>query len=291
MNPFQFHIKVGINCSLYIRSDAVAIYGSIGPDNGLYAVQLDDEHPGSYSARTATYGAKSLLYYGSNIGSGNHSLVIRNQADENLEIDYANVYTLSLNSLALSPVPTSAVQAKYDVFSYHFDMLTVVILNRLSAGAIAGISVAAASVIILVFLAGFLVRFSPHCEMLFSDTILVFTFKVGSRRLKKLVYQQNEHSLEPQFTFGTSEGSTTVEDPTLISPFRLLRPTADSTQADLKKSNDSIIRASTVRSNMTASTLIAEGASNVPSLRGPREAQRKPDAKQAFFRTPIYESG
>ncbi|KAG5334827.1 hypothetical protein C0989_002942, partial [Termitomyces sp. Mn162] len=82
------------------KGDAVAIYGSVGPANGEYSVQLDNGLvEGPYSARTTTYKTRSLLYYGSYIGPGNHSLVIANQADANLEIDYANVYMLlSLNS-------------------------------------------------------------------------------------------------------------------------------------------------------------------------------------------------
>lgn len=102
MNDFRVNATCATMSSplTNVEGDAVAIYGSIGPQNGPYSVQLDNGTVQSYSASTKTRGVKSLLYYGSNIGEGDHSLAIVNKGNQHLEIDYANLYTLSLDSLA-----------------------------------------------------------------------------------------------------------------------------------------------------------------------------------------------
>ncbi|KAG6860614.1 hypothetical protein C0995_009368 [Termitomyces sp. Mi166 len=117
---------------LRIYGDAVALYGSVGPDNGPYSIQLDNGTSKDYSANTKTYTAQSLLYYGSNIGPGNHSLTIINQANDLFEIDYAVKKAIDVST----PTPTRP-------FS-------------LSAGVIVGITVGAGAAVILVSLICFL---------------------------------------------------------------------------------------------------------------------------------------
>ncbi|KAF5384275.1 hypothetical protein D9615_003297 [Tricholomella constricta] len=94
------------------EGDAVSLFGTIGPKNGPYTVQLDDQPPKPYIATKLTYTAQTLLYYGSNIGAGNHTLRVVNQADALLEIDYAEVYTLPIFlSTSTNPTPTSVTVA------------------------------------------------------------------------------------------------------------------------------------------------------------------------------------
>ncbi|KAG6888075.1 hypothetical protein C0992_009694 [Termitomyces sp. T32_za158] len=230
------------------------------PDNGLYSVQLDNGPLEKYSALTKTRGVKSLLYYGSNIGEGNHSIAIVNGGNSHLEVDYANIYTLSLDSLALP------------------------------AGTIAGISVAAASAVILMFLAGY--------------------FLGLRRQRKKISQQQNEHAIESPFALQSSKTDSFGNDPTRVSPFPFFMPDNTKTAYQIHSAqfkfpldnldNASIVRTSTLRSETAASTLIAENGSTVHP-HTPRGAQfrRKPGrargarnfgTKQASTETPREES-
>ncbi|KNZ76398.1 hypothetical protein J132_10508 [Termitomyces sp. J132] len=194
------------------------------------------------------------------------AVAIYGSADANLEIDYANVYTLlSLNSSSSSPTQTPVQTPRTNS--------TLISSARLSAGAIAGISIAAASIIILMFLAGFL---------------------VGLRRSKKKSMDR-PHIVSPPFTPAISQIGRTVKDSRHISPFRLLMPTHSRTTSDSGQSKSfmdrpnrlPVIRAPSIQSNLstTLSTLIADDGSDVIPFREIQKVQHIPqyarDAKSS----------
>jgi len=76
---------------------AVALYGTVGPNNAPYSVQLDGGHMTNYSATKVDFVPQTLLYRADNLGSGSHSLLVQNQQTtpgQVLQIDYAIVYTV-----------------------------------------------------------------------------------------------------------------------------------------------------------------------------------------------------
>ncbi|KAF9456657.1 hypothetical protein BDZ94DRAFT_1177253 [Collybia nuda] len=73
-------------------SDIVSLYGSTGPLNSPYTVQLDSWPNKTFQGNRPTYKTQSLLYYADNLGPGDHTLTITNEADSNLQIDYATFH-------------------------------------------------------------------------------------------------------------------------------------------------------------------------------------------------------
>ena len=76
--------------------DAVALYGSVGPNNTQsYTVQIDNGNPSVYNANKATYKPQEMLYYAGNLGGGQHTLQVQLPTSANGEfaIDYATVYS------------------------------------------------------------------------------------------------------------------------------------------------------------------------------------------------------
>ncbi|KAF8971163.1 hypothetical protein BDZ97DRAFT_1651486 [Flammula alnicola] len=77
-------------------SDAVALYGPVGPNNSLsYSVQVDGGSPSIFSAEKQFYLPQQLLFCAGNLGAGQHSLQIQtgSSGTGELAIDFANVYT------------------------------------------------------------------------------------------------------------------------------------------------------------------------------------------------------
>lgn len=76
-----------------LPGDAVSIFGTIGPNNSRYSVQLDGTTSRTFSARKQYFAAQVLLFQANNIGDSEHSLVLQNHdQDEMLQIDYALTY-------------------------------------------------------------------------------------------------------------------------------------------------------------------------------------------------------
>ncbi|KAF9026830.1 hypothetical protein BDZ89DRAFT_952648 [Hymenopellis radicata] len=74
--------------------DAVSIYGTIGPQNSRYTVQLDDKEPQNFSAVRQTYDVQVLLFQANNLDSGEHSVIVQNEdRDRMLQIDYALAFS------------------------------------------------------------------------------------------------------------------------------------------------------------------------------------------------------
>jgi len=106
--------------------DAVLLYGPVGPNGAPYSAQVDNGNPSNYTTNSSTYRPQTLLYYGSNLGAGSHTLKITVQPFNSsypltLAVDYAEVFTTaSIQRASTSSTSTS---------------------SKLSKGSIAGISV------------------------------------------------------------------------------------------------------------------------------------------------------
>lgn len=78
--------------------DAVGLYGPVGPSGAAaFSVQVDGGTPMNSTTNKQFYRPQQLLYYGSNLGSGIHTLKIQfgssSGSNQALAIDYAEVYT------------------------------------------------------------------------------------------------------------------------------------------------------------------------------------------------------
>ncbi|KAF4590614.1 hypothetical protein EYR40_009209 [Pleurotus pulmonarius] len=82
-------------CVLYVRREMISIYGTVGPRNAPYMVQLDDKSLLFYNATRTFYTPQTLLFFADNLGSGNHTLTLSSVQGLSpgmvLEIDYAEV--------------------------------------------------------------------------------------------------------------------------------------------------------------------------------------------------------
>ncbi|RDB16554.1 hypothetical protein Hypma_002768 [Hypsizygus marmoreus] len=90
--------------------DAVSLYGTVGPKNGPYTVQMDGWLVKSYLGTRDTYISQTLLFYASDLGPGSHSLEVTNRNDGNLlEIDYALIHRVEAfpGSQTSTPGPTA----------------------------------------------------------------------------------------------------------------------------------------------------------------------------------------
>ncbi|TFK23061.1 hypothetical protein FA15DRAFT_695318 [Coprinopsis marcescibilis] len=100
--------------SLTFNGDAVAIYGPSGPNCAqLYQVQVDNRPVKTFTALRDEFRSKQLMYYGANLGRGNHLLKITleasSQPNQFLAIDYAEIY--STPSLGASYTASGALVA------------------------------------------------------------------------------------------------------------------------------------------------------------------------------------
>ncbi|KAG6378046.1 hypothetical protein JVT61DRAFT_13726 [Boletus reticuloceps] len=122
---------------LIVRREAISLFGTSGPSNGPYSVQLDGGQTVQYNASTiypTNYGV--MIYHADNLGPGSHQLVLTNlpaTSGQSIYIDYAQLWTL-VNTSAPTGTP---LQNTSDVSQ-----------NKLSAGAIAGIVVAVVAAVL-----------------------------------------------------------------------------------------------------------------------------------------------
>ncbi|KAF9547703.1 hypothetical protein CPC08DRAFT_625535 [Agrocybe pediades] len=75
--------------------DTIALYGPVGPLGTAYSVQIDNNNSTEYTTNTTSFfKANEVLFYGGNLGPGNHTLRIETSAvPGDFAIDYANMYT------------------------------------------------------------------------------------------------------------------------------------------------------------------------------------------------------
>ncbi|KAF9499106.1 hypothetical protein BDN71DRAFT_1428426 [Pleurotus eryngii] len=97
-------------CILYIRREMISVYGTVGPRNAPYIVQLDDKSLLFYNATRTFNTPQTLLFFADNLGLGNHTLTLSSARGLStgmvLEIDYAEVTQFVAKT---SIVRTSAV--------------------------------------------------------------------------------------------------------------------------------------------------------------------------------------
>jgi hypothetical protein len=77
-----------------VPGSAVQIYGTVGPSNGVYTVQLDGGNPSSFNASNRYPYMQVMLYEANNLVEGPHSVKLTNQpavAGQKLNIDYASI--------------------------------------------------------------------------------------------------------------------------------------------------------------------------------------------------------
>jgi hypothetical protein len=74
----------------------VEIYGSVGPDEGLYTVQVDNDNSLIFNATNSQL-TSALLYQDNSIVPGKHTVKISNSpfTGQTLRIDYAIIYSHS----------------------------------------------------------------------------------------------------------------------------------------------------------------------------------------------------
>lgn len=87
----------GASTTLSFSGDAVKIYGSVGPHNAPYQVELDGGSPVSYNATKQTAYEQVLLYYADNLGPGQHNVQMTNTpslSGQSLNINYALIDTV-----------------------------------------------------------------------------------------------------------------------------------------------------------------------------------------------------
>ncbi|EIW85606.1 hypothetical protein CONPUDRAFT_80136 [Coniophora puteana RWD-64-598 SS2] len=85
--------------TLSFTGDVISLYGTVGPSNGFFSVQLDGQTAQQYNATRQLDHTQVMLYHADNLGSGDHQLVLTNlpvsNAAASLNIDYAEVMSLS----------------------------------------------------------------------------------------------------------------------------------------------------------------------------------------------------
>ncbi|KAF4621065.1 hypothetical protein D9613_000163 [Agrocybe pediades] len=82
-------------CKFDVPRDAIALYGPVGPLGTAYSVQIDNNNSTEYTTNTTSFfKANEVLFYGGNLGPGNHTVRVETSATPgDFAIDYANVYT------------------------------------------------------------------------------------------------------------------------------------------------------------------------------------------------------
>ncbi|KAG6819254.1 hypothetical protein H0H93_013728, partial [Arthromyces matolae] len=98
--------------------DAISLYGTVGPRNGAFSVQLDGLSATTYQGSRTTYTPQTLLFYASNLGFTTHTLLITNtENNANLDIDYAHVHRLDGSSSSSTATVIEPADATNSVVS------------------------------------------------------------------------------------------------------------------------------------------------------------------------------
>lgn len=72
----------------------VEIYGSVGPAQGIYTVQVDNGNPVTFNGTRTNLVPQTLLYQNNSFAPGKHTVKISNSpfTGQTLRIDYAIIY-------------------------------------------------------------------------------------------------------------------------------------------------------------------------------------------------------
>jgi hypothetical protein len=89
--------SAGASATFTFAGVAVQIFGTAGPNNAPYSVQLDEGSSSPFNSTKYAAYQQVLLYYADNLGPGSHNVTIVNQpalSGQSLAIDYAVVDTV-----------------------------------------------------------------------------------------------------------------------------------------------------------------------------------------------------
>ncbi|TFK27548.1 hypothetical protein FA15DRAFT_701757 [Coprinopsis marcescibilis] len=103
-----------------LKGEAVAFFGPSGPFSAFsYTVQVDGKPVETFSARKDRFRSKQLLYYGANLGAGNHVAKVTFASsqipEEYLAIDYAEIYSAPSLGGGYSLSPAMAVTSNLNM--------------------------------------------------------------------------------------------------------------------------------------------------------------------------------
>lgn len=88
----------GASTTLTFTGVAIQIFGTCGPDDAPYTVQLDDGTASTFNATKSSDYQQVLIYYADNLGPGTHEVTITNFPaipNQSLNINYALVDKIS----------------------------------------------------------------------------------------------------------------------------------------------------------------------------------------------------
>ncbi|KAG8908420.1 hypothetical protein FRB99_006625 [Tulasnella sp. 403] len=80
---------------LAFQGDTITVIGGVGPNYGSYSVTIDGAPRGQYTAKWRHHHPLQLLYIGSGLGSGNHTLTIQNKPEATgdiLDLDQIQIF-------------------------------------------------------------------------------------------------------------------------------------------------------------------------------------------------------
>jgi hypothetical protein len=76
------------------NGNQVALYGATSGNHGLYSVSLDGQPPQKFNGSAVTFRPQQLLYFASNLPSGDHKVVLTNLEDKVFtDFDFAIITT------------------------------------------------------------------------------------------------------------------------------------------------------------------------------------------------------
>ena len=92
ISPFRYLASFVVDAGAAVGSH-VELCGVVGPFAGLFTVQIDDGPPKTLNASRTKFSPQMVLYQGSGLGPGNHSMKISNApfSGQTLSIDYVTV--------------------------------------------------------------------------------------------------------------------------------------------------------------------------------------------------------
>ncbi|KAF8201950.1 hypothetical protein K438DRAFT_1581419, partial [Mycena galopus ATCC 62051] len=84
--------------------DTIGLFGPVDPNLSPYAIKIDGQAVGTFSAQNTNYQAQLALYHADGLGVGNHTLEVTNQptsTDQFLAIDFVVVAAVPSSSASL----------------------------------------------------------------------------------------------------------------------------------------------------------------------------------------------
>ncbi|KII92350.1 hypothetical protein PLICRDRAFT_468309 [Plicaturopsis crispa FD-325 SS-3] len=110
----------GSTATLTFSGDGVHIFGTVGPQNSNYTVQLDSASPPTaYNASSQTFAAQTLLWGAAGLGPGEHNVTLTSRpvkAGLGLNIDYAVLLTTGSIRCVLPLPPFPSLPLPFPVF-------------------------------------------------------------------------------------------------------------------------------------------------------------------------------